>query len=77
MEKEAVQLTYQWIADTSYSIQRVKVVDDQIDLEIYGSGERPALSELGDQLSASLNQPVNLRLFIVPSEQEVYAPTLE
>ena len=77
MEKEAVQLTHQWIVDTGYSIRRVKVVDDQIDLEIYGSGERPALSELGDQLSASLNQPVNLRLFIVPSEQEVYAPTLE
>jgi uncharacterized membrane protein len=77
MEKEAVQLTYQWIADTGYSIRRVKIVDDRIDLEIYGSGEQPVLAELGDQLKASLGQPVKLRLIVVPSELEEYVPLLE
>jgi uncharacterized membrane protein len=77
MEKEAVQLTYQWIKDTGYSIRRVKVVDDRIDLEIYGAGEQPVLSELGDQLNASLGQPIKLRLIVVPSEQEEYVPLLE
>lgn len=77
MEKEAVQFTYQWIADTGYSIRRVNIVDDRIDLEIYGAGEQPVLSELGDQLNASIGQPIKLRLIVVPSEQEEYVPLLE
>jgi uncharacterized membrane protein len=72
MGKEAVQVTYRWIADTGYSIRKVKVVDDQINLEIYGSGERPEISELGDQLNASLGQPIAINLVVVPSEQESY-----
>ena len=72
MEKETVQLAYRWIAETDYSIRRVQVSGDLVTLEIYGSGERPVLSELGDQLNALLDQPVKLRMFVVPSEQESY-----
>jgi hypothetical protein len=72
MAKEAVQLTHQWIADTDYRIKQIKVVGDQINLEIHGSGERPVLSDLSDQLNESLGQPVNLHLVIVPAEQESY-----
>ena len=72
MEKETVQLAYRWITDTGYTIRRVQVYGDLVTLEIYGSGERPELSELGDQLNDLLDQPVNLRMFIVPSEEENY-----
>ena len=41
--------------------RRVKIVDDRIDLEIYGSGE----------------QPVKLHLIVVPAEKEDYVPLLE
>ena len=77
MEKQTVQLAYQWVANKDYSIRRIQVVEDQVILEIYGSGERPRISELGEQLSASLDQPVELSLFIVPSEREDYIPSLE
>jgi len=77
MEKETVQLTYQWMAETGYKIRRIQVYGDEVTLEIYGSGERPVLSELGDQLNTSLDHPIKLRMFIVPSEQEEYLPKLE
>ena len=77
MEKETVQLAYQWVADKDYSIRRIQVIEDQVILEIYGTGERPVLSELGDQLNSLLDRPIKLRMFIVPSEQEDYVPMLE
>ena len=77
MEKETVQLTHRWMADTDYSIRRIQVIEDQVILEIYGTGERPVLSELGDQLNSLLDRPIKLRMFIVPSEQEDYVPMLE
>ena len=77
IEKETVQLAYKWVADKDYSIRRVQVVEDQVILEIYGTGQRPDLSELGDQLNTIVDRPINLRLFVVPSEREDYAPALE
>ena len=77
MEKETVQLAYQWVADKDYSIRRIQVIEDQVILEIYGTGERPVLSELGDQINDLLDRPIKLRMFIVPAEQEEYAPMLE
>ena len=74
MEKEAVQQTYQWIADTGYKIRRLQVYGDQVTIEIYGSGEGPVLSELGDQLNALVDRPIELKLFVVPSEQDEYVP---
>jgi len=74
MEKEAVQLVYQWTADTDYRIRRIQVSEDRIILEIYGSGERPDVSELGDQLNASLDQPIKIQLYVVPSNLEEYVP---
>lgn len=77
MEKETVQLAYQWVADKDYNIRRVQVIEDQVILEIYGTGERPVFSELGDQINDLLDRPIKLRMFIVPAEQEEYAPMLE
>ena len=45
---------------------------DQVDMVIHGSGERPQLSELGDQLDASLNRPFEMKLVVLPSEREEY-----
>lgn len=75
--KETVQLTYQWIVDTDYTIRRINVTEDVVTLEIHGSGEQPVLSELGDQLNALHDQAINIRLIVTPSEQEEYVPLLE
>ena len=72
IKRETAQLARVWLEGTNYGIERVNVSGDQIFLTIYGSGDRPVLSELGSQLNASLDQPVNISLFVVPSEQEDY-----
>jgi uncharacterized membrane protein len=77
LEKETIQLAYHWMSDTDYDLRRIQVHEDQIFLEIYGTGEHPVLSELGDQLNALHDQPIKLQLNIVPSEQEDYVPMLE
>ena len=75
IEKETINLADQWMAGSGYAIRQVDVTDDQVVLVIYGSGDRPELSELGNRLNASLAQPINLRLIVVPSEQEDYVST--
>ena len=72
VKREMIQLAQDWIHGTGYGISQVRVAGDQVNLIIYGSGERPVLSELGDQLSASLDEPVDINLVIVPSAQESY-----
>ena len=72
VERETIQLANQWMAGTDYDIRQVDVTEDQVVLAIYGSGDRPELSELGDQLNALHDQPINLRLIITPTEQEDY-----
>jgi len=72
VKRETIQLAMEWMQGTSYGIDRVRVAGDQVNLVIYGSGERPVLSELGNQLSTSLGQPIDINLVIVPSAQENY-----
>jgi uncharacterized hydrophobic protein (TIGR00271 family) len=75
--RETILLAEEWMKETDYGISRVDVSRDQVDLVIYGSGERPRLSELGDQLDASLDQPFILELIILPSEREEYVDVRE
>lgn len=72
-----MQLAQQWMAGTDYDLRQVEVTDDQVVLAIYGSGDRPELSELGERLNALHKQPITLRLIVTPSEQEDYVPELE
>ena len=77
IKREAIKLSEAWVDGTGYGVSQVDVRGDRVTLAIYGSGERPELSEFGDQLGASLDQPVDIRLVVVPSEQEEYSPLLE
>ena len=77
IRRETIQLAYHWIADTDYNIWRVNVAEDEVILEIRGSGDWPELSELGDQLNALHDQPINLRLIVTPSKQENYVAVRE
>ena len=77
IKRETIELTEAWVDGTGYGISQVDVTGSRVTLAIHGSGERPMLSELGDQLGASLDQPVDIRLVIVPSEEEEYIPMLE
>jgi uncharacterized hydrophobic protein (TIGR00271 family) len=77
IKRETIKLAEEWLDETGYGVSQVDVTGNQATLAIYGSGERPKLSELGDQLGASLDQAVDIRLVIVPSEQEEYVSMLE
>jgi len=77
IKRETIALAQEWMDGTSYGISRVDVNSDQVALIIYGSGERPELSELGDQLTDLLDRPVDLSLFVVPSAQETYVALRE
>jgi uncharacterized hydrophobic protein (TIGR00271 family) len=77
IKRETIKWSEEWVDGTGYGVSQVDVRGDRVTLAICGSGERPKLSELGDQLGASLDQPVDIRLVIVPSEQEEYVPSLE
>ena len=70
--RETIQLAEQWIAGTDYEFQNVQVVGNQVTLVINGLGEKPELSELGDQLSNKLDEPIDIKLVVVPSQQEIY-----
>jgi hypothetical protein len=72
VKRETIQLSQDWIEGTSYGISQVQVSGDQVNLVIYGSGERPALSALGDRLNDSLDRTIDLNLLVVPSAQERY-----
>jgi uncharacterized hydrophobic protein (TIGR00271 family) len=72
VKQETIQLAQDWMGGSGYEINQVWVAGNRVNLVIYGSGDRPDLSELGDRLSASLDKPVDINLVIVPSRQESY-----
>jgi uncharacterized hydrophobic protein (TIGR00271 family) len=69
---ETIQLTRDWMRGTDYRIGHVRVAGDQVNLVIHGSGDRPELSKLGDKLTATLDEPVDINLVVVPSAKESY-----
>jgi uncharacterized hydrophobic protein (TIGR00271 family) len=72
IKRETISLAQEWMKGTDYGIREVNVTGNQVTLAIYGSGERPELPELGSKLGASLDQSIDIRLVVVPSEQEHY-----
>jgi len=71
-ERTTRRLAQEWIADGGYEINEIDADGNQVTLIIRGSGERGELSELGSRLGDSLDRPVEMKLIVVPSEQEVY-----
>jgi uncharacterized hydrophobic protein (TIGR00271 family) len=71
-ERATRRLAQEWLDERSYEINQVDADGNQVTLIIHGSGDRPALSELGTQLGASLDRSVEMKLIVVPSEREVY-----
>jgi uncharacterized hydrophobic protein (TIGR00271 family) len=72
VKRETISLAQEWMRGTGFGISQVRVAGDQVNLVIYGSGDRPELSELGNQLATSLDQPIDINLVVVPSAQENY-----
>jgi len=77
IKRETIHLAREWVEGTGYGISQVDVMGNQVTLAIYGSGDRPPLPELGDQLGDSLDQQIDIRLVVVPSEQENYVAVRE
>jgi hypothetical protein len=62
----------EWLAGTDYDISQIEVSNDQVDLYIYGSGTRPELDILADQMNSEYEHIASLRLLVIPSEEEQY-----
>jgi uncharacterized hydrophobic protein (TIGR00271 family) len=60
----------EWLVGTDYSVSQVEVSSDKVDLFIYGSGARPELNILGNQVIAEYEHIDNIRLLVIPSEEE-------
>jgi len=77
IKRETLQLAQEWIQGTDYGISQIDVIGKQVTLAIYGSGDRPELAELGEQLGDSLDQPVDINLIVLPSRQETFVVNTE
>lgn len=71
-ERATKRLAQEWIAEQDYEIRQVDADGNQVVLIIHGSGERPALAELGTRLGASLDRSIEMKLIVVPSVQELF-----
>jgi hypothetical protein len=72
VRQETRNLANEWLAETEFEVETISLVGDRIELVISGSGGRPPLSDLGDQLSTSLDRTIDLELVVVPSEREAF-----
>jgi uncharacterized hydrophobic protein (TIGR00271 family) len=80
IEVETLRLAKEWVNQTGFKVDHVDVEGEQVDLVIYGSGNRPQLTVLGERLDASLTRPVNINtinLIVLPSEQERWIDTFD
>jgi uncharacterized hydrophobic protein (TIGR00271 family) len=71
-ESATRRLAQDWVGETDYEVSRVDANGNQVNLIINGSGDPPLLSELGTSVGAALNRLVDLKLTIVPSQEEYY-----
>ena len=72
IKRDTAVLAEEWLIGTDYDISQIEVSNDQVDLFIYGSGSRPELNILADQMNADYEQIASLRLLVIPSEEERY-----
>ena len=63
--QEHVQL---WLDQTDFDVTRVEVDDRHLNVVINGSGDLPALDELGEALQSSIGPAIELKMKVVPSE---------
>jgi hypothetical protein len=66
----AVNVTDEWLADTSYQVVNVAVRDEQVTVAVEGQGELRPLRQLAGQLAQRLERPIWVKLRIVPSQVE-------
>ena len=71
-ESATRRLAQDWVGETDYEVSRVDANGNQVNVVINGSGDPPLLSELGTSVGAALNRLVDLKLTIVPSQEEFY-----
>jgi uncharacterized hydrophobic protein (TIGR00271 family) len=76
-ERATREVAQEWIGQADYEVSQVAADRNQITLTIIGSGDRPELSELGNQVGTSLNRRVMMKLIVVPSEHEEYESVRE
>ncbi len=68
------RLAQEWVDQTGYEVTRVEANGNQVDLVINGSGDPPALSDLGTRVGGArvINRLIRLKLIIIPTQKEVY-----
>jgi len=66
-----------WLNETGFELRDLKLdfLSEEIHILISGPGEPPSLSELGSQIEAVFGQPVDMKLDIVPAEEQFFPDT--
>ena len=72
IRRDTALLAQEWMAGTDYDISRVAVSGDQVELVIFGSGDRPDLNLLGEQVIAAHDPIANFNLITIPTALEQY-----
>jgi uncharacterized hydrophobic protein (TIGR00271 family) len=72
IRRDTAQWAVEWLEGTEYSVSRVEVGGDQVNLIIYGSGDRPEPDNLDGQVFAGNDRIANLNIIVIPSEQASY-----
>ena len=67
-EVQAQQQVQRWLDQTDFDVTRVEVDDWHLNVVINGSGDLPALDELGEGLQSSIGSAIELKMRVVPSE---------
>jgi uncharacterized hydrophobic protein (TIGR00271 family) len=73
-QQEAKSLTTTWLNGTSYTLDDIEInfVSGEIEISITGFGPPPSLSQLGPELEAVFENPVQINLDIIPADQKQY-----
>ena len=60
-------LAQQWVSGTAYNVSQVLASGNQINVVINGSGDLPALAQLGAEINEALDRPVAIKLTVIPT----------
>lgn len=72
--KQALEISKSWISGTPYRITDFSLREQNLTLQISGSGEVPSLEKLHLSLISGLEMPIHLQVRTIPEEILVYPP---
>ena len=70
--KQALEISKSWLSGTSYRVTDFSLRNQNLTLQISGSGEVPSLEKLHLSLISGLEMPIRLQVRTIPEEVSLY-----